>query len=41
VTSRVVWESDNEFAAGTVTLGSSVLDMTYGIINPYIISPCT
>jgi alpha-tubulin suppressor-like RCC1 family protein len=41
VTSKVVWETDNEFAAGTIALGNSVLDMSYGIINPYIISPCT
>jgi alpha-tubulin suppressor-like RCC1 family protein len=41
VTSRVGVESDNEFAASPVTLGNSVLDMSYGTINPNIISPCT
>ena len=34
-------QSDNEFAASMVTLGNSVLDMSYGTINPNIISPCT
>src|ERR1039458_2014069 len=41
VTSRVGIESDNEFLASQVTLGNSVLDMSYGTINPNIISPCT
>ena len=41
VTSHVGIENDNEFVAGTITLGNSVLDMSYGIINPNIISPCT
>jgi hypothetical protein len=41
VISRVGIESDNEFAACLVTLGNSVLDMSYGTINPNIISPCT
>src|ERR1035438_9792039 len=41
VTSHVGIESDGEFAASAVTLGNSVLDMSYGTINPYIISPCT
>src|ERR1017187_9269067 len=41
VTSQVGVENDNEFVAGTVTLGNSVLKMSYGIINPNLISPCT
>jgi hypothetical protein len=41
VTSYVGSESDGEFAASRVTLGNSVLDMSYGIINPNIINPCT
>ena len=41
VTSRVAIESDYEFLARTVTLGNNVLDMSYGTINPNIISPCT
>ncbi len=40
VTSHVGVESDNEFAASMVTLGNSVLDMSYGTINPNLISPC-
>ncbi len=41
VTSRVGVESDNEFAASVVTVGKSVLNMSYGVLNPNIISPCT
>ena len=42
VTSHVGVESDNEFATTIpTTLGNSVLNMSYGTIDPYIISPCT
>src|ERR1039458_9864862 len=41
VTSRVGWESDNEFLASQVFLENATLDMSYGTINPTVAGHCT